>query len=108
MAQASCTGSATAGGVAAALMLATSRLLASTRGPSSAVERSLASNAPSAQLGSAVRRAAITAAEQREVFGAASLRIVQRLQKPAFGVGAHSRLVRTDSELTAALGLRSP
>jgi hypothetical protein len=39
------TGSGTAGGMAAALMLATSRLLASTGRPSSAVERSLASNA---------------------------------------------------------------
>jgi hypothetical protein len=46
----------------------------------------------SAQLRSAVRRVAITAAERREVFGAASFRIVPRLQKPAFGVGAHSRL----------------
>ena len=42
------TGSATAGGMAAALMLATSRLLASTGRPSPAVERSLASNARSA------------------------------------------------------------
>jgi hypothetical protein len=37
----------------------------------------------------------MTVAERREAFGAASFRIVPRLQKPAFGVGAHSRLVRT-------------
>ena len=36
--------------------------------------------------------AAITAAERREVFGAASFRIVPRLQKPAFGVGARTRV----------------
>ena len=35
----------------------------------------------------------MTAAERREVFGAASFRIVPRLQRPAFRVGAHSRLV---------------
>jgi hypothetical protein len=51
----------------------------------------------SAQLRSAVRRVAITAAERREVFGAASFRIVPRLQKPALGVGAHSRLVHLSS-----------
>jgi hypothetical protein len=64
-------------------------------GSSSAVERSRSSFALSAQLKSAVRRAAITAAERREVFGAASFRIVPRLQRRAFGVDAHSRLVRT-------------
>ena len=38
----------------------------------------------------------MTVAERREAFGAASFRIVPRLQKPAFGVGAHSRLVHSD------------
>jgi hypothetical protein len=52
-----------------------------------------------AQSRSAVRRAAITAAARREVFGAASFRIVSRLPKPAFGVGAHSFLVHLDSGL---------
>jgi hypothetical protein len=50
-----------------------------------------------AQLRSAVRRVAITAAGRREVLGATSFRIVPRLQKPAFGVSAHSRLVHSTS-----------
>jgi hypothetical protein len=43
-----------------------------------------------AQIRSAVRGVAITAAERNEVFGTASFRIVPELQKSAFGVGAHS------------------
>jgi hypothetical protein len=59
--------------------------------------RIAAEHSTSAHLSSAGRTAAITAAERREAVGAASFRIVPRLQKPAFGVGAHSRLVRTSS-----------
>ena len=55
-----------------------------------------------AQLRSAVRRPAITAAGRRKVFGAASFRIVPRLQKPAFGVGAHPRLVHSTSPAPTA------
>jgi hypothetical protein len=55
---------------------------------------SFGSSLLAAQLGSAARSAAVTAAEQREVFSAASFRIVPRLQEPGFGVSAHSRLVR--------------
>ena len=48
-------------------------------------------------------------AERRQVFGAPSFRIAPRLQKPAFGVGAHSRLVLCErlvagSETTAFVG----
>ena len=50
----------------------------------------------SAQLRSTVRRAAITAAERREVFEQPASG-PPRLQKPAFGVGAHSRLVQPGS-----------
>jgi len=49
-------------------------------------------------LRSVVRSVAIIAAERREVFGAASFRIVPMLQKPAFDVGAHPRLVRRGSD----------
>jgi hypothetical protein len=45
-----------------------------------------------------VQRAGITVAGRRQVFGAASFRIVRGLQKPAFGVGAHSRLVLWESD----------
>ena len=48
-------------------------------------------------LRSVVRSVAIIAAERREVFGAASFRIVPMLQKPAFDVGAHPRLVQGGS-----------
>ena len=41
-------------------------------------------------------------------FGAASFRVVPRLQKPAFGVRAHSRLVRTGSEVGVEEGGCSP
>ena len=37
--------------------------------------------------------------KRREVLGAASFRIVPRMQKPAFDVGAHSRLVRTSGQV---------
>ena len=56
----------------------------------------------SAQLRSVVRRAAITGAERRDVFGAASFRIVPRLQRSAFGVGARSHLVHIGSEVVVA------
>jgi hypothetical protein len=62
------TGSATVGGMAAALMLATFRLLASTApptAPSSAVERSLASNAPSAHRGSEFGRSDVLGADTK-------------------------------------------
>jgi len=49
----------------------------------------------SAQLRCAVRGVAITAAERNEVFCVASFRIVPGRQKPAFGVGALSRLVQS-------------
>ena len=45
---------------------------------------------------------------EREVSGAASFRIVPRPQKPAFGVGAHSRLVQTGTEVGADEGGCSP
>jgi hypothetical protein len=61
----------------------------------------------SAQLRSAVQRAAITAADRRQVFGPATSRIVPSLQKPAFGVGAHLRLVRTGSEVCVEAGARN-
>jgi hypothetical protein len=40
----------------------------------------------------------MSAAERREVFGAASFRIAPRLQKPAFGVGGQSHLVEAVSQ----------
>jgi hypothetical protein len=61
-----------------------------------------------AQLRSAVRRAAVAAAERREVFGAAGFRMVPRLRKPAFGVGAHSRLVQRGSATGRAAGRPQP
>lgn len=36
-----------------------------------------------------------SATERRHVFGPASFRVVPRLRKPTFGVGAHSRLVQS-------------
>ena len=51
---------------------------------------------PAAQLRCALRRATITAAARNEVFCVASFRIVARLQKPAFWIGAPSRLVHCD------------
>ena len=58
-------------------------------------------------LRSVVRSVAIIAAERREVFGAASFRIVPMLQKPAFDVGAHPRLVLCISELAVTGAGRS-
>jgi hypothetical protein len=55
----------------------------------------------SAQLRSPVRRAAITAAERREVFGATSFRIVARFQKPPVGGGGHSRFVHSGNLIEA-------
>ncbi len=43
----------------------------------------------------------MTTAERREVFGAARFRIVPR--QPAFGAGAHSRLVHLGSEIGYSL-----
>jgi hypothetical protein len=40
----------------------------------------------------------MTAAERNEVFCVASFRIVPRRQKPAFGVGALSRLVQSATD----------
>ena len=64
-------------------------------------------DADSAQLRSEVRAAAITAAGRRQVFGAETFRIVPRLQKPALGVGAHSRLVLFSNDISVARRFRN-